>query len=125
VGDRRLRAAYTRARAAVLPLLEATANNSVLEAMACGAPLVATDVGAIREYTGDRGALLVPPEDPSALAEALSALLDDDALAERTAAAARERALAYDYAAVARAIERVYAQVAAFTAPPRATDPSA
>jgi glycosyltransferase involved in cell wall biosynthesis len=125
VGDRRLRAAYTRARAAVLPLLEATANNSVLEAMACGAPLVASDVGAIREYTGDRGAVLVPPQDPSALAEAVSRLLDDDALAQRTAAAARERALEYDYAAVARAIERVYAEVAMLTAPPRATEPSA
>jgi glycosyltransferase involved in cell wall biosynthesis len=125
VSDRRLRAGYTRARAAVLPLLEATANNSVLEAMACGTPLVASDVGGVREYTGDRGAVLVPPADPSALAEAISGLLDDDALAERTAAAARERALAYDYAPVARAIERVYAEVPAFTRPPRATDPSA
>jgi glycosyltransferase involved in cell wall biosynthesis len=50
-----------------------------LEAMAAGVPVVATDVGAIREVAGD-GAELVGPGDVDALAGAIAGLLDDDDL---------------------------------------------
>jgi glycosyltransferase involved in cell wall biosynthesis len=52
--------------------------------MATGVPVVATDVGGVRDIVrdGDTG-LLVPPEDPGALAEALVRILHDDELADR------------------------------------------
>lgn len=42
------------------------------EANAVGTPLIASDVGGIREYTDENSAILIPPEDPEALARALS-----------------------------------------------------
>jgi len=63
-----------------------------LEAMACGRPIVASAVGALPEVVGDAG-ILVPPEDPVALAEALIGLLSDTRKREDlgTKAAARAR----------------------------------
>jgi len=55
-----------------------------LEAMACGAPVVLTDSGGVREYARHgKNCLMVPPRDPPALAEAMIRVLTDTALAER------------------------------------------
>jgi glycosyltransferase involved in cell wall biosynthesis len=62
------------------------------EALRAGRPIVATRAGGIPDLTGDDAALLVPPDDPAALAEAVRRVLTDGALAARLAGAARERA---------------------------------
>jgi glycosyltransferase involved in cell wall biosynthesis len=62
----------------------------VLEAMAAGVPVVATPVGGVGELVRDgETGLLVPPEDPEALAAALRRLLDEPETAQRLAEAAR------------------------------------
>ena len=67
---------------------------TVLEAMALGRPVVATDVGGVREaVVHGRTGLLVPRQDPAALAEAVLALISDRGRAERLGAAARELVL--------------------------------
>jgi glycosyltransferase involved in cell wall biosynthesis len=71
--------------------------NKAFQALACGAPLVTADTPAARELLADgESALLVPPGDPDALADAMRRLHGDPALAERVAAgglaAYRERA---------------------------------
>src|SRR5687768_10914083 len=65
----------------------------LVEAMAAGLPVVATDIPGYREgvRNGIEG-VLVPPRDPKALADAIRELLEDDALAKRLADAGRERA---------------------------------
>lgn len=63
----------------------------VLEALACGVPQVATDVGGTCEAITAETGLLVPPADPRALADALVELLSDPARRERMAAASRAR----------------------------------
>ena len=66
---------------------------SILEAMAAGLPVVATDVGGVRELVADgETGLLVPAEDPARLAEALRSLLADPALRRRLGAAGHARA---------------------------------
>ena len=62
------------------------------EALRAGRPIVATRAGGIPDLTGDDAALLVPPDDPAALAEAVRRVLTDEALATRLAGAARDRA---------------------------------
>ncbi|MDB5802487.1 MAG: hypothetical protein JWL63_3426 [Rhodocyclales bacterium] len=65
--------------------------RALLEAAACGKPLVATDVPGCRELVVDGSTgLLVPPSNGSALGDAILRLLHDDVLRERLGTAARE-----------------------------------
>jgi len=71
------------------------------EAMRSGKPIVATSVGGTPELVGHDGAsgqdsaLLIPPDDPAALAAAVTAVLDDPRLAARLRLAARARSAAF------------------------------
>ena len=66
----------------------------VQEALRAGRPLVASRVGGIPDLTGQDAAVLVPPGDAAALADAVLSVLDDPALAARLGAAARARSAA-------------------------------
>ena len=63
----------------------------LLEAMACGRSIVATDVPGASEALGDVTGPLVPPEDPAALAAAIVTRLQDPSRAASEGRAARER----------------------------------
>jgi len=65
---------------------------AALEAMSMGVPLVASDVGGLHEILEhERDALLVPPEDPARLADAITRIHDDGDLRARLARHAREK----------------------------------
>jgi glycosyltransferase involved in cell wall biosynthesis len=68
----------------------------VLEAMACGTPVVTTTGGSLPEVAGD-AALLVDPGDPDALAAALAKLAGDPAARQAAAARGRTRAAAFTW----------------------------
>jgi glycosyltransferase involved in cell wall biosynthesis len=76
-----------------LPRSEGT-TTTAMEAQSCGVPVVATRVAAVAEVVDDGvTGLLVPPEQPHAIADAVLRLLGDDALRARMAAAGRETAV--------------------------------
>jgi sugar transferase (PEP-CTERM/EpsH1 system associated) len=78
----------------VLPSKREGISNTILEAMACGLPVVATRVGGNPEIVQDRvTGRLVPSEDPEGMANALLAYLDDPQLLLRHGEAARRSAL--------------------------------
>ena len=105
-------ALITRADVFVFPSLWEGQGNALLEAMAVGAPIVATDIPSTRETLTDGvDALLVPPADPPALAAAMARLLGDRELAGRLGAAAAERADAFDIERTTRDLEAVYDRV--------------
>ena len=82
-----------RARLLVAPSRSEGFPNALLEAMARGTPVVASDVGGVAEVVGDgRSGRLVPPGDPPALAAALREVLSDEKAWGAMAAAARARA---------------------------------
>jgi glycosyltransferase involved in cell wall biosynthesis len=69
---------------------------TIIEAAACGVPAVATDVGGVASVVRDGATgLLVPPEDPVALAAALGELLGDEARRRELGHAARDAAGRY------------------------------
>ena len=112
-------ALHRAARVVVLPSEGEGLSNVLLEALAAGTPVVATDVPGAREVvTPDVEALLVAPNDPAALAEALARALEDPALAAALAAAGRARArAAFDLEGVADRYAALFTEVAAEHAP--------
>ncbi|BBY84157.1 glycosyltransferase family 4 protein [Mycolicibacterium pulveris] len=85
----------------------------LVEAMAAGTPVVASDLDAFRRVLMD-GAVgrLVPVDDSAALAEGLIEMLENDILRERYIEAASDAVRRYDWSVVARQIMRVYETVA-------------
>jgi glycosyltransferase involved in cell wall biosynthesis len=67
-------------------------SNAILEYMAYGLPVVATDVGGNSELVNASNGILVPPNDVSALAQALSTLVGDKGLRARLGHASRDKA---------------------------------
>jgi glycosyltransferase involved in cell wall biosynthesis len=90
VSDRDLAGLMAEADAFCLPSFFESFGLTALEAMACGAPVVASNGGALPEVVGDAAVLADPT--PDALAAALASVLSDDALAGRLRTAGRARA---------------------------------
>lgn len=111
LSDEELLRIYRISSLAIFPFKNATASNALLEAMACGLPIVATNVGGVREYLGDEAGILCKPRDPEALANAILQLLNDTFLAKSMSQASRKRALEYDYRVIAAQMGGVYSRI--------------
>ncbi len=86
----------------------------LLEGMAAGTPVVASDIPGYRNVgTPELDALMPPPGDPDALAAALQRVLDDSLLAERLRGAGRRRASAFSMGELAGRYETMYRQLVA------------
>ena len=123
VPDADLAVLLDRATLLVVPSRAEGFGLPLLEAMAAGTPVVASDLEAFRRVLqeGEAG-VLVPVRDAGALAAALGALLQDPARREQLAAAGRRIVRTYDWSSVTRSIVEVYETVA--LAAPVAVDAS-
>lgn len=84
-------------------------SNAVLEAMACGCAVVATEHGATHRFlTAEQDALLVPVRDRGALGDALGRVIRDSELRARLAATGRESAHRYALPGIVEQIEAQY-----------------
>ncbi|CAN7577785.1 glycosyltransferase family 4 protein [Phenylobacterium sp. LjRoot219] len=101
VDDETLASLYRAADVLFLPLLDSTANNSLLEGVASGLPTITTALDAVRAYLPGQEAILTPPGDADAALAALKRLQDDPALRRRMGALARARAEALSWRLVA------------------------
>jgi glycosyltransferase involved in cell wall biosynthesis len=90
----------------------------LMEAVSSGVPVVATAVSEIPNLlTNGSDALLVPPEEPGALAEAITEVARDPALRRRLAAAALRLADRFDIERCVREVESIYDQLQPQPAP--------
>ncbi|HEX6676766.1 MAG TPA: glycosyltransferase family 4 protein [Actinomycetes bacterium] len=108
-----LPAALNAADLLVLPSVREQFGLVLIEAMACGLPVVAVDAhGPAGIVDPGQSGWLVPPDDQDALADALVDAVNDAAERRRRGAEAREAAGRYSHAAVARAVARAYQDLA-------------
>jgi phenylacetate-CoA ligase len=104
-----LQAAYAAADLFVSSSAIDNQPNTLLEASALGVPIVATAVGGVPEMVHDGvDALLAPPDDPTALAQALLRVLHEPGLAERLSQAAIANAQRFTWPAVRPQLAAVY-----------------
>lgn len=112
ISDDELLKAYQETDAFVLPLSAATANNALLEALACGAPVVVSSVEGISDYLSDRCSLRFDSGDASGLAAAIKKLRDAPDLRRQLAWESRQRALEFRWESVAEQVLDLYAELA-------------
>ncbi len=112
VPDAELPAWYAAADVLAFPSTKEGWGLAVLEAMSAGLPVVASDLPVFREFLSPgRDALLVPVDNPPALAAALAAILDDPDLAGRLRSAALATARRYSWARSAAEHQAIYASL--------------
>ncbi|MBU1878467.1 MAG: glycosyltransferase family 4 protein, partial [Chloroflexi bacterium] len=107
VPDADLPALYSGACCLVYPSLFEGFGIPVLEAMTCGAPVIASNTSSLPEVAGE-AALLVAPTDTDALAGALHRLLNDSGLRARLSGLGKAQAARFSWPATARQTYAVY-----------------
>jgi len=123
LGDEDLRALYSSCRIFVYPSVYEGFGLPPLEAMACGAPVIASRIESIAEVCAG-AARLVKARDVEALARATIALLDSEAEQQRLSAAGLERVREFSWLSTAQQTREVYTEAMrrfAATAPAQGT----
>lgn len=80
----------------VLPTLHEGSNNSIIEAMAAGLPIVSADIPEVREQVTPEAGILVDPMDVDKIKEAICRIKDDDELRRKLSWGAKERSRKFD-----------------------------
>jgi glycosyltransferase involved in cell wall biosynthesis len=104
---------YHQSHVLFLPLVQSTANNSLLEGIACGLPVVSTDLPSVRGYVPGMEAILVKENKAEELKEAVLRLKNNPDEYRWRAAAARKRAEELDWRNVTRRFEELYQTLSA------------
>ncbi len=103
---------YSAADVVVVPSRYESFGMVALEALACGTPVIASDVGGLSYIVADGlTGFLVPEDDPEALADRLQELLCDPTLRRSMGFLGAQRARRYAWPSVADEIEELYAEV--------------
>lgn len=110
VSNDALPALYRGARAVVLPSLFEGFGLPVLEAMACGVPVLASNRTSIPEVAGD-GALLVDPESIDEIADGLTRVIGDSSLRARLVASGLQQAAKFSWDTTAQSIMTLLAAI--------------
>ena len=110
--DNELREQYRISACLFLPLLDTTANNALLEAISCGTPYVASDVGSIRDYVDDEGGILLAKASDACWLDALIAMSTAGDANIRRSQICRNLALRCDWRLIAKQVREIHSCVA-------------
>ncbi len=110
VANTDLPAIYCQSKLFLYPSLRESFGIPMLEAMACGVPVISSDTSSMPEVAGD-AALLVNPFEPAAITAAMTRLCNDEQLYRQLAAAGKERAARFSWKAMAEDCLQIYKEI--------------
>lgn len=108
IDDDALRKLYRESSLLLLPMRYATANNALLEGIACGLPVVANHLPGLEAYVPGREALLVKKRGVDGFVTAILKVAEDPKCRRLMAAAARQRALELDWRRITPLFQNMY-----------------
>ena len=98
IDDETLKNIYQAGSVLVLPLIQCTANNAVLEGLSCGLPVISTQLPNIKTYLNEDVAILTKPNSPAEIVEAIVSFKNEPDSLKVYSKAARARAIQkYDW----------------------------
>jgi len=113
IDDAGLLKLYQMSNILFLPLVQSTANNALLEGIACGLPVVSTRLPSVCYYLPGEEAILIENNDPDQFAETITDLLHHPEMRITMGQAARRRAEALDWRRIAAEFAVVYSSLLA------------
>jgi len=111
IDDDNLRKLYQESHIGLMPLQDSTANNGLLEMMACGMPIVITRVGSVEDYINDDCCLMIPDNRPEEILRILQTLGQDPEKRKQFGTAARRKALEFSWPKIADRMAEVYSNI--------------
>ena len=111
INDLELLSLYQQSDILFLPLKQSTANNALLEAIACGLPVISTDLPSVRAYLPGKESILVRDNDVKQLVEAILYLKNHPVEREAMGVASRKRAVELDWKNVSLLYSKSYSQL--------------
>ncbi|MDQ1271610.1 MAG: hypothetical protein QG591_240 [Planctomycetota bacterium] len=102
---------YQQSDILFLPLLNSTANNALLEGIACGLPVVSTYLPSVKAYLPGNEAILIKDNDPKQFVEVILRLSQTTDECKNMAREARKRAESLDWRNIAPQYEAVYSKL--------------
>ncbi len=111
IDDAKLLTLYQQSNILFLPLTNSTANNALLEGIACGLPLITTLLPSVQDYLSHQEALFIEKNELKQFVEAILKLANQPQLCQKMGEAARSRAKELDWQFIAPQYEKVYSKV--------------
>lgn len=102
---------YQEADLLLLPLKDCTTNNTVLEAMACGLPIISTQVGSLADYVDKRCSILIKTGEVRAMVDAIYSLFTDHQQRLSLSRAARRKSEDFNFRKIAPLYEEAYKKI--------------
>jgi glycosyltransferase involved in cell wall biosynthesis len=108
ISEEKLIEMYREAGALLAPMCDATANNGVLEALACGTPVISNMVGGIPDYVDDASGWLFEPGEVAAIVELLSSSVRNRDILLSRRIGARKKSLEFSWERIVAQMRTVY-----------------
>lgn len=112
VDERDLPLLYRGAKLYINPALDDGFGSTVLEAMACGLPVISSNAGSVAEICGSDNVVYFDAQDITNMAEAMHHVFDDEKLSKELSARGEAQAQSYTWQATAEGTMQVYREVA-------------
>ena len=110
LSDLELLEKYRTADIMLMPLIDCTANNAIMEAMSCGLPIVSSDLQSLKSYVSDKNSILLP-DDARAYVDSIKSLIESQNKRQEMSVKSREIAEGLSWEEVTADIKDFYNEV--------------